>query len=376
MPQQKRQARKCHVMILPLKSELNDAHEDDQRNWPETAFFETIAENVPGKNLQRSMETAIRLGKLPQNRVGTAVASFNGEFSSHSSTVGKIDDKYTLQLTDTVEKKMGRFIEELDLSNGYKGALKRAFRCSTVVNPLRKGNFARFFSHSCDPNLTLIRVFSGGIAPSNIRIVFVANRDVEEGEELTFNYGEQYKKQNLGDNCLCKKCTQAKDKKKAKAGEQKQTTSTATSERVRKSVNDDGPSSRERRYAARNAVKEEPIQFNCVLRIEEDALSDFVKNGNFQSGSVFVLDENNAIISAENPQAPIQRTLKRPSSNTTVSNQREEEVPRRVRQPRLIFTPTPVVTVARRRQQDVESRPTRFSPRTNKMATRSSTRKL
>src|SRR3989344_5335866 len=85
----------------------------------------------------------------------------------------------------------------------------------TNIDGTRLGNVSRFFNHSCDPNMTLFLVRVGSIIPRCAppqhprvlptardadcaacgavtiyhRLAFFACRDVEAGEELTFDYG-------------------------------------------------------------------------------------------------------------------------------------------------------------------------------------------
>ncbi|KAK1296504.1 Histone-lysine N-methyltransferase SUVR3 [Acorus calamus] len=57
------------------------------------------------------------------------------------------------------------------------------------IDATRIGNVARFINHSCDGgNLTLILVRNtGSLIP---RLCFFASRDIKEGEEITFSYGD------------------------------------------------------------------------------------------------------------------------------------------------------------------------------------------
>lgn len=57
------------------------------------------------------------------------------------------------------------------------------------IDASRVGNVARFINHSCDGgNLSTILVrSSGAFLP---RLCFFASKDIKEGEELTFSYGE------------------------------------------------------------------------------------------------------------------------------------------------------------------------------------------
>uniref|UniRef100_A0A915D0R3 Histone-lysine N-methyltransferase n=1 Tax=Ditylenchus dipsaci TaxID=166011 RepID=A0A915D0R3_9BILA len=75
-------------------------------------------------------------------------------------------------------------------------------KCLFVIDAFHHGNEARFANHSCDPNMKVQFVFVERFGPSYHRIAFFANRDIEKGEELTFDYygGMEDKEYNL----LCK----------------------------------------------------------------------------------------------------------------------------------------------------------------------------
>ncbi|KAJ7971945.1 Histone-lysine N-methyltransferase [Quillaja saponaria] len=69
------------------------------------------------------------------------------------------------------------------------------------IDATRIGNVARFINHSCDGgnlSTTLMRS-SGALIP---RLCFFASRDIKEGEELTFSYGE-IRKKSKGLQCFC-----------------------------------------------------------------------------------------------------------------------------------------------------------------------------
>lgn len=67
-------------------------------------------------------------------------------------------------------------------------------------------NTARYINHSCVPNC---------YPDVRKRRVFIfAKRDIQPGEELAYNYGEEYFNHHLADICSCPKCT----KKREKAG--------------------------------------------------------------------------------------------------------------------------------------------------------------
>lgn len=57
----------------------------------------------------------------------------------------------------------------------------------TNIDPTHRGNVGRFFNHSCEPNLGTVLVRADSWVP---RLAFFCLRDVPQGEELTFAYGE------------------------------------------------------------------------------------------------------------------------------------------------------------------------------------------
>lgn len=70
-----------------------------------------------------------------------------------------------------------------------------------VVDPSRKGNFSSRFSHSCDPNCGTIITVSEG----KYFIGMYCFRDIEYGEELTFDYCSMTESnyEHLNSICLC-----------------------------------------------------------------------------------------------------------------------------------------------------------------------------
>jgi len=91
---------------------------------------------------------------------------------------------------------------------------QKTFR--TNFDATSMSNFARFFNHSCDPNLELVVLRKENIIP---KIGFLASRDIEINEELCFSYGglqqnktenqKQEDKQKLKFNkcfCMSKNC--------------------------------------------------------------------------------------------------------------------------------------------------------------------------
>lgn len=57
-----------------------------------------------------------------------------------------------------------------------------------VVDSSRKGNHSRLINHSCDPNLTTYKIIKDDRNINRPCPVLFANKDIEPGTELTFNY--------------------------------------------------------------------------------------------------------------------------------------------------------------------------------------------
>ena len=78
-----------------------------------------------------------------------------------------------------------------------------------AIDPTIIGNIGRCINHSCDPNLSKHLVRVDTMYP---RVALVAEKDIEAGTELTFDYGSQENKHSSsnteesipGKKCLCK----------------------------------------------------------------------------------------------------------------------------------------------------------------------------
>lgn len=60
-----------------------------------------------------------------------------------------------------------------------------------VIDAERKGNFTRFINHSSEPNLGVQTIYWQGIP----RMIFVSLKEIQEGDQLTFDYGPLFWKQ-------------------------------------------------------------------------------------------------------------------------------------------------------------------------------------
>ncbi|KDP39657.1 hypothetical protein JCGZ_02677 [Jatropha curcas] len=93
----------------------------------------------------------------------------------------------------------GRFSSALLVVREHLPSGKACLRVN--IDATRIGNVARFINHSCGcGNLSTVIVRSfGGLLP---RLCFFASKDIKEGEELTFSYGEIRVRSN-GLQCFC-----------------------------------------------------------------------------------------------------------------------------------------------------------------------------
>ncbi|CAI4231880.1 unnamed protein product [Auanema sp. JU1783] len=69
----------------------------------------------------------------------------------------------------------------------------------TYIDPKYRGNLARFINHSCEPNLLIVPVRVSRPVPL---IGLFASRDIDIGEELSYDYGLPEQMNNLK-KCLC-----------------------------------------------------------------------------------------------------------------------------------------------------------------------------
>eukprot|EP00842_Homolaphlyctis_polyrhiza_P002571 jgi/Hompol1/3314/HPOL_000547-RA len=67
----------------------------------------------------------------------------------------------------------------------------------TIIDATKTGNLARFINHCCEPNCSAKVINVEG----SKRIVIYANRDIEEGEELTYDYKFPIEEDKIP--CLC-----------------------------------------------------------------------------------------------------------------------------------------------------------------------------
>jgi len=112
---------------------------------------------------------------------GAYVGHYAGELLTYQTALDLDDDSFLFELPCPVKSK--------------EDAL--------FINAKLFGNFCRFINHSCNPNLTVIEIKRND--RKNVsNIAFYANSDIDEGYQLTFDYGDDYWKNLLKKfNCRC-----------------------------------------------------------------------------------------------------------------------------------------------------------------------------
>ncbi|XLQ20618.1 MAG: SET domain-containing protein [Candidatus Moraniibacteriota bacterium] len=69
-----------------------------------------------------------------------------------------------------------------------------------VLDGTGREHTGRYINHSCEPNIE-------AVIEDEEQIMFYALREIEHGEEFTFDYGEEYVEDIISkEGCLCGKC--------------------------------------------------------------------------------------------------------------------------------------------------------------------------
>ncbi|UMM10596.1 hypothetical protein L5515_000294 [Caenorhabditis briggsae] len=97
--------------------------------------------------------------------IATFVGTLCGPLTANGLKAGTINVRYSYTATN---KNSIKQVTKLLKSKEYVRYLREAFHSDIIIDPLERGNFTRFFNHSCQPNLTIVKVCSGvsGSQPS------------------------------------------------------------------------------------------------------------------------------------------------------------------------------------------------------------------
>ncbi|EFO93203.1 hypothetical protein CRE_10256 [Caenorhabditis remanei] len=136
---------------------------------------------------------------------GTPVVEFTGELNHGDVKKSEHDYSYAIFSEDDSFPTM--ISKVLGKNTKFVAEIKKQFEKDErwFVNPKHIGNIARTCCHSCEPNMSMVRVFQKGFSPAHCRLLLVTHEVIFPGNELTFDYGPGYIQETLGNKCLCNK---------------------------------------------------------------------------------------------------------------------------------------------------------------------------
>lgn len=156
-------------------------------------FYECSASSCPcgdeceNNKIQKQLFPSIEMFESTDKTVGYGMRSLN------SILKGKYVIEY---IGEIISKK----VFEARLQNDYNESQHHygmKLEKNWIIDAYRMGNNSRFINHSCEPNCVVQKWIVNGLP----RMVIVANRNIEPGEELTIDYKFESKQRQ---ECLCK----------------------------------------------------------------------------------------------------------------------------------------------------------------------------
>jgi len=107
---------------------------------------------------------------------------------------------------DTIATYRGRRISTAEAERREARGARYMFTINSrwSIDGSPRWNLARYINHSCRPNANPVGR-SGGI-------VIVASRRIEPGEEITFDYGQEYLDYFFKNDCRCAACRARKSR--------------------------------------------------------------------------------------------------------------------------------------------------------------------
>ena len=96
------------------------------------------------------------------------------------------EGSYVGEYTGIVRRNDRRYFEPLN-NYCYEYPVDDEIGRSFVIDATQ-GNLTRFINHSSKPNLKPVHVFYDGY----YHLIFIALREIQKGEELSYDYGESY----------------------------------------------------------------------------------------------------------------------------------------------------------------------------------------
>lgn len=119
--------------------------------------------------------------------------------------VGRSSAGLGIFATDTIHPGMyleytGTLISTEDANKKQGARYLFEINSKWTIDGSPRSNTARYFNHSCEPNCES--------CPKGTQVFIVATREIQKGEELTYNYGEEYVDEFIKPHgCRCRSCT-------------------------------------------------------------------------------------------------------------------------------------------------------------------------
>jgi histone-lysine N-methyltransferase SUV39H len=151
-------------------------------------------EECTNRVVQCGRQILLEIYKTPNRGWGVRALQRIEEGSFFTEYVGKIisivEAEMLLESAGAKTTPKTSYLFDLDLLG--------ADHATYTVDAFGQSNVTRFVNHSCEPNLTAFNIFVESQDMQLYRIAFFANKDIEVGEELTFDYQPSFDN-GLGD---------------------------------------------------------------------------------------------------------------------------------------------------------------------------------
>jgi len=133
------------------------------------------------------MTTAMTEGQKKKFQIKKTLSGF-GLFAKKAFKRGDYLLEYTgekITIEEGLKRKNGRYLMHYD--RNY------------LIDGIGKENLGRYLNHACKPNCTMFM--------EGKKIKFYTKKNIQPGEELTFDYGEEYFDEYIKPvGCNCKTC--------------------------------------------------------------------------------------------------------------------------------------------------------------------------
>jgi hypothetical protein len=156
---------KDHKTLISIIKKCKKANIDKEQYWYGCYYAKEIAEGITSDVTIKWINPILEYGLFTNVllKKGSYVGHYGGEVRKHQ----KGDEK-----------------------NPYCFEYQISYDADSVytVDPKNEGNLCRFINHSYKPNLMPRLAYCNNI----MYIIFIASRDIQAHEELTFDYGPKY----------------------------------------------------------------------------------------------------------------------------------------------------------------------------------------